>query len=62
MSEPYSAEKDAPDWEARAVIAEAALAQIKYMWSEERWLQFSMSALHQIRDRILAAIESWERA
>ena len=50
------------DWEARAVLAEAALAQIKDMWSETRWLQFSGLALHQIQDRVLGVIESWERA
>jgi hypothetical protein len=51
-----------PEWEARAVIAEAQVAQIRDMFSETRWLEMSMLALHQIRDRILGALDSWERA
>lgn len=54
------AERD--DLAARVIVAEAALAQIKDMWGPNRWLRFSSKALHQIRDEVLAVIESWERA
>lgn len=50
------------DWETRAVIAEAQVAAIRDIWSEQRWLQFSMFALYQIRDRVLDTLDSWDRA
>lgn len=63
MSEqPSIAEKDAGDWEARAVIAEAQVAAIRDMFSHPRWLQFSTCALHQIRERVNATLDSWERS
>jgi hypothetical protein len=51
-------ENDAPDWEARAVIAEARVAQVRDMFSETRWLSMSMLHLYQIRDRVLAALDN----
>lgn len=53
---------EAVDWESRAVIAEAQVAAIRDMWGESRWLEFSMCALYQIRDRVLGELDSWERA